>query len=456
LPAKEDCSKAADEDCSGYACGETMWVRQFGIQSTQAISRDVAVDPRTGDIYFTGTFSGPLPIGSKTLDSQGEAPVAFLAKFDQLGTPLWAEQFGKLNGIAGEEAIGESVIVDSQGNVVLVGTASPTVNLGGSDLPGGVFIGKFSPSGDHIWSQGCQSDYFAGNPTAYARGAVDPGTNDVIIAGSFGVPLVPEPIVCGNAAMLTSMGGGDVFVSRLAASDGSVIYAKSFGETGSDRGNDVAVDVQGSIFLTGMAGDSLGFGGPLLPASGGYIAKLASNGSHVWSMGIGSGESLALALDAAGGIAMTGSGNNMGVLNFGGEDLAPIGIDFELFVARLDASGAHVWSKRFGSPGDNRSIGTDVALDSEGNVAVTGYILGNVPIDGVVLAGNGDAFVARFDAGGTSVWSKTFGQPRYYSLAFSPLDELVVGGQANAAVDFGQGTVTPVGDTDLFLLKISP
>ena len=456
LPAIEDCSEPEDEDCSGYGCGDTMWVQQFGALSTVTSSGGVGVDSRTGDIYFTGTFSGSLTIGSNNLDSQGEGHVAFLAKFDRFGTPLWAKQFGILNGSNDDEAIGESVVVDGEGNVILIGTASPMVNLGGSDLPEGVFIGKFSPSGDHIWSQGCQSDYFSGNPTAYAHGAVDPGTNDVIIAGSFGVPLVPEPIVCGNAAMLTSMGGGDVFVSRLAASDGSVMYSESFGETGADRGNDVTVDAQGSIFLTGRAGDSLSFGGPPVPSYGGYIAKLASNGSHVWTMGIGSGEPLALALDAAGAIAMTGSGNDMGVLNFGGEDLAPIGIDFELFVARLDASGAHVWSKRFGSPGDNRSIGTDVALDSEGNVAITGYILGNVPIDGVVLAGNGDAFVARFDAGGTSVWSKTFGQPRYYSLAFSPLGELVVGGQADAAVDFGQGIVTPIGDIDLFLLKISP
>ena len=216
------------------------------------------------------------------------------------------------------------------------------------------------------------------------------------------------------------------------------------------------MDVQGSIVLTGTAGSNLSLGGPPLPGNGGYIAKLASNGSHVWSHGIGAGQPLALALDAVGGVAMTGSGDTTGVLNFGGEDLVPIGTDSELFVARLDASGAHVWSKRFGSPGDNRSIGTDMALDSAGNLAVTGYILGNVTIDGEVFAGNGEAFVARFDVDGKAAWAKTFGYPGDYCLSFSSLGELVIGGQSQSPADFGQGIVTPVGDIDLFLLKISP
>lgn len=455
LPAKEDCFEPDDEDCSGYACGDTMWVRQFGAPSTVAAGRDAAVDPRTGDIYLTGSFHGQLTIGRTSLDSQGDAYVGFLAKFDRLGTPLWAKQFGKVNGSILEGASGASVAVDGQGNVVLVGIASPMVNLGGNDLSEGLFIGKFGPLGQHIWSQSCQSDYVVGLATVNGRGAVDPTSDDVIIAGSFSNAV--DGMACdGITIMSTNMGGRDVFVARLAASNGSVMMAEKFGGPGSDDAMDVAVDVQGSIFLAGIAGDSLGFGGPLLPTNGGYIAKLASNGSHVWSNGIGAGQPLALALDTSGGMAMTGSGDNTGVLNFGGEDLLPIGSDSELFVARLDGSGAHVWSKRFGSPGDNRSIGTDLALDGGGNLAVSGNILGNVPIDGVVLAGNGDAFAARFDPVGNSAWSKTFGKTGDFCLAFSPLGELVVGGQANAAADFGQGIVTPVGDTDLFLLKISP
>ena len=228
LPAQEDCFEPDDEDCSGYACGETMWVRQFGAPSTVATSKDTAVDPRTGDIYLTGKFHGQFAIGQFTLDSQGEAYVAFLAKFDRLGTPLWAKQFGKVNGSILEETLAASVAVDGQGNVVLVGRSSPGVNLGGGDLSEGLFFGKFTPSGQHIWSQGCQSDYIVEVATVGGLGTVDPASDDVIIAGSFNNSV--DGMTCGDMTILsTSMGGRDIFVARFAASNGSVILAKKFG-----------------------------------------------------------------------------------------------------------------------------------------------------------------------------------------------------------------------------------
>jgi hypothetical protein len=87
---------------------------------------------------------------------------------------------------------------------------------------------------------------------------------------------------------------------------------------------------------------------------------------------------------------------------------------------------------------------------------MAGEIQGNVPIDDVILVGDFDQFVVKFDASGTAIWSKIFGGPKAYSLAVAPLNELVVGGQSSVAADFGEGLVTPVGESDLFLLKIAP
>ena len=444
LPGTEDCSAPADEDCNGYACSETLWVKQFGVQSTSANPTDVAVDRQTGDIYVTGSFSGALPVGSDTLDAQSANNAAFLAKFDGQGTPLWAKQFGNVNDPPPVNTIGSSVVVDGQGNVVLVGTASTAVNLGGDDLPGGVFIGKFAPSGQTIWSQACQTTEYGFSPP---RVAVDPISNDVVIAGAFAYSA--EPVTCGNVSL---MGSSDVVVSRFAALDGSVVFAKEFSsDNGFGAPNDVAVDEQGSILLTGL-GKNLNFGGPSL--TGGYVAKLASNGSHVWSKGFGDGVGVALSLDTAGGLAIAGSGGEAGPLNFGGEDLLPLG-QTDLFVATLDGLGNHAWSRRFGSPGDNKSSGRDIAIDSKGNLAVAGRVYGNVTIDGTILAGDGHAFAAKFDVNGVAAWSKTFGRERCY-VAFSSLDELVGACQSTVAADFGKGLATPAGESDLFLLKIAP
>jgi hypothetical protein len=304
-PGTEDCSLPEDEDCNGYACGETLWVKQFGDPSTEAYSQDVAVDHLTGDIYFTGYFSGSLTIGTDTLVSQGNGTATFLAKFDRDGSPLWATRFG-------EGTIGTSVGVDGQGNVVVIGTAASPVNLGGDELPGGVFVGKFASSGQHIWSHVCQCNTAFG---CSARGAVDPGSGDIVIAGGF-ARLATDTITCGNIPVT---GTSDVFVAKFATSDGSAVFSKAFNGAGEDTARDVAVDEQGSIILTGF-GYGLSFGGPSL--TDGYVVKLASNGSHVWSMAFGNARAEAITFGAAGGLAITGSASGS-VLNFGGEDLLP-------------------------------------------------------------------------------------------------------------------------------------
>ena len=445
LPGTEDCSAPEDEDCNGYACSETLWVKQFGVQSTSASPADVAVDPQTGDIYVTGSFSGVLPTGPDTLDVQSANSAAFLAKFDSQGTVLWAKQFAAASG--SYSIYGFSLVIDTQSNVVLSGVATPAVNLGGSDLPEGVFIGKFSPSGEYLWSQACQADYDWGL-SAYV--AVDPSSNDVVVAGTFAA-FAPGTITCGNIAV---MGTADVFVAKLAAADGTALFLKEFGDAGVDLAYDVEVDGQGSILLTG-AGNDVSFGG--LPLTGGYIAKLASNGSHAWSKGIGEGSLGDLEIDAAGDVAVTGTGTDTGSLNFGGEDLLPIG-SRDLFVARLKGSGDHVWSRRFGSPGENLSGGGDLAVDHKGNLAVSGSIKGNVIIDGAILTGDSTPFIMTFDIDGKGVWSRTFGGGSFLSqtIAFSSLDELAVAGNFRLPADFGKGLATPVGESDLFLLKIAP
>ena len=277
-------------------------------------------------------------------------------------------------------------------------------------------------------------------------GAVDPISNDVLVGGTnFGFGT----ITCGNVSLMLAF---DIFVSRLAASNGSVIFATSFGaDDAPDELFDIAVDEQGSILFTGH-GANLSFGGP--PLTGGYVAKLASNGSHVWTKGFGAGWGFALAVDAAGGLAISGYGSDTGPLNFGGGDLNPLGKE-DLFVARLDGLGNHGWSRRFGSPGDNRSTGLDVAIDSKGNRAVTGRVYGNVVVDETILAGNSRDFVTTFDADGKTAWSKAFGYGGC-NVAFSPQDELVVACQSTKAADFGKGLATPVGNSDMFLLKIAP
>ena len=71
---------------------------------------------------------------------------------------------------------------------------------------------------------------------------------NVYTIGYFGDTVDFDP--GSGTANLTSNGGIDVFVSKLDSS-GNYVWAKSFGGSGNDFGNDVAVDSSGNVYTIG-------------------------------------------------------------------------------------------------------------------------------------------------------------------------------------------------------------
>ena len=97
-----------------------------------------------------------------------------------------------------------------------------------------------------------------------------------------------------------------------------------------------------------------------------------------------------------------------GSANFGGGSLTSAG-STDIFVAAFTGAGAHAWSKRFGDAREQRALGIDI--DSDGAAYVTGDIQGTADFGGGVLtsAGGRDHFVTKLDATGAHVFSKRLG-----------------------------------------------
>ncbi len=95
------------------------------------------------------------------------------------------------------------------------------------------------------------------------------------------------------------------------------------------------------------------------------MAKYDASGAHEWSQrfgGANSDESAAIAVDASGNVIVAGF--FVGTADFGGGNLVSAG-DYDVFVAKYDASGAHQWSQRFG--GTSSDFGWAIAVDASGN-----------------------------------------------------------------------------------------
>ena len=98
-------------------------------------------------------------------------------------------------------------------------------------------------------------------------------------------------------------------------------------------------------------------------------------------------------------------------IDLGGGSLVPAapGGPGDTFVARLDATGAHVWSAMFGDRNGSQPHG--LALDAQGNVVIAGAFAGLLPIGGDLLSFTGDldVFVARLGPDGVPAGQKTGG-----------------------------------------------
>lgn len=86
----------------------------------------------------------------------------------------------------------------------------------------------------------------------------------------------------------------------------------------------------------------------------------------------------------------------------------------DAFIAKYDSTGSFLWAH--GTGGTNDDEATSVAVDSQGNVIVCGYLNGNVDMDPGVIdtftmaSGftNEYPFIQKFDPSGNLIWQKYF------------------------------------------------
>ena len=367
------------------ANGTHQWSQRFG-NTLGDNGRSVFVDA-SGNVLLTGKFSGIVDFGGGPLSAMGSSDV-FLAKFDANGVYQWSQRFG-----GSDIDAGTSVVVDDSGSVYLMGTfrgtgdfgGGPLVSAGGSDI----FLAKYDGSGIHQWSQrfGSTSNFDTGKSIS-----VD-GSGNVVLAGNFS-----ETADFGGGPLVSS-GGTDIFLAKYDT-NGVHQWSQRFGGPNGDSGEGVAVDIAGNIFATGAFRDTVDFGGgPLVNEGNGdaFLVKFNAAGFHEWSEHFGGVDGAIgneLAVDGgSGNILLVGDFNGTGY--FGGPPLTSHG-DRDIVLATYDASGAHLMSQGYGSPGFDR--GLSIGTDGTGTLVVTGFYEGSVDLGGGPLVSNGgnDTFLAKF------------------------------------------------------------
>jgi uncharacterized delta-60 repeat protein len=241
------------------------------------------------------------------------------------GTVIWSDVY---NGTINGHDYGTALTVDSIDNVYVAGY---THGSAGDDI----VVIKYSPSGIRIWSQTYDGGY-NGNDRAYS---IHAGLDGVAVTG----------------LSQNSTPDFDCLTLKYGF-DGTLRWAKRYSNAGDDRGVSVGMDTSGNVIMTGYI-----YNGSDRDI---YTVKYSgSDGTVLWERIYNSGhdeEPEALSIDSAGDVYITG-------YTFG----LSSGKDF--FTARYDTSnGTEKWHSIFNSTDGYHDVGLAIAVDPGGDVFVTG------------------------------------------------------------------------------------
>ena len=408
------------------------------------------------------------------------ALLAVVAPGDSLAQAFrWAKPVGGTL-----DDFGYAIAVDGSGNVYTTGSFRGTVDfdpgpgthnltsMGQVELGGDVFVSKLDSAGNFVWAKQI-GGAFDDNPWFIA---VD-GSGNVYTTGYFQGTADFDPGA--GTSNLTSMGEGDVFVSKLNSA-GNFVWARRVGGPFDDAGFAVAVDGSGNVYTSGSFQDTVdfdpGLGTSNLTSAGDadvFVVKLNSAGIFVWAKQMGGAladSATAIALDGSGNVYTTGyfqdtTDFDPGPGTYDLTSFAAPPYSNNVFISKLDSAGNFVWAKQMGGAAD--AAGYFIAVDGVGNAYTTGYFQGSADFDpglgtyNLASVGEGDVFVSKLDSVGNFDWAKRMG---------GPLDESAIGiavdgggnvyttGYFKGNADFDPGpaayNLTSAGFDDVFISKL--
>ncbi|WP_437955997.1 hypothetical protein WME76_31645 [Sorangium sp. So ce119] len=223
----------------------------------------------------------------------------------------------------------------------------------------------------------------------------------------------------GGGAGGSGAGGGSTgAVAGLAAAD--AIYLHPTEELGSMVWNiAVAGADDGGAYVGGEAFGETTLGDRTITERGAFLVRLDRNGDLRWSAPIATEEQSsanAVTVDRSGNVLF--AGELYGEVTMGSTTLTAPLADPDALVAKLDADGAVLWARRFGSAATDRGLA--IASDATDHVYVGGYVDGDIDFGGGLVQVNGESpFLLKLTPEGDLAWAKVFQHPGGSGDAFT-------------------------------------
>ncbi len=365
---------------------EWAWVDRFGGRGRD-VPRAVAI-AAGGEVYSVGQLAHAREAGERSWseDAAGDAAreLMFLARHASDGAREWVLRFGS-------SPVDEprAVAVAPDGTVLVAGlftgelgfgTASGVAALkpvGGADA----FLLGIDAGGSPHWAL-----HWGGKHADAARALAVDAAGNVYVAGTF--QLTADFDAGPERTVMTSAGRTDVFVLKLDA-ERRLAWAHQLGGEHVDDVTALAVAADGTVYVGGSSeGPWAGEGSAeedgsasadVVPSA--FLVALAPDGTRRWRRRFVSDRAVSLAgLVASDDGAIYVGGSFQGTLrSIGGVAVAnPTGWD--LFLARLDASGELLWIRDVGADSET-SLTAQALTATAGGPLLAGWFQGDVDFD---------------------------------------------------------------------------
>ncbi len=406
-----------------------------------------------GQLYITGDFTGTQAFGAANKTAVGYSDM-YVTLVDTSGNVQWTVTGGAFLSYAYATAITR----DLSNNIYVVGhfvnsftLGTFTVNtLGQNDI----FIAKLDFQGIPVWLKR------AGGASFDEAGAIHCDGQFLYLTGHF------TNAASFDAVNLTSSGTNDqeIFIAKYDL-NGSCQWAKSAGGTGEDHGGSIIRDASGHIGVCGHFSDVATFGTNTVTSAAFFdifVARYDGNGNNLWvtrAGGVSNDLGLAMGFDKSGNYYVAGNIGNTAL--FGPYQVIDNGYG-NIYLAKVDSTGAFQWAKGGGSPfGDGLF---DLSVNrNDGNCYLTGFASGSASFGSVSVPNNGlnDVFILRYDNAGTPIFALNIGGSNYDLGKSITADEgggvIYVAGEYTDMVSVGANAlpVPPPGTWHQFVARIA-
>ena len=281
-------------------------------------------------------------------------------KYSSAGVALWTNRY---NGPGNKDDSPSAMVVDASGNAIVTGYSFGT----GTNYEDYLTI-KYSSAGVPLWT----NRYIGPRSSDLAKAvAVDTNGNVCVTGTSWNAAGATE-----YATLKYSSAGVPLWTNR---------YNRSPNVEGRPCG--IAVDTSGNVYLAGSAS-----GGNL------FILVYSSAGLPLWTNSSSPTyfRFSAMALDAVGGLYLTG-----GTTNANGY--------YDYITFKYSNSGVPLWTNYYDGPANKYDLALALAIDSSGDLVVTGLSPGN--------GTSSDFTTIKYSSAGLPLWTNRYDGPDHRSDA---------------------------------------